>query len=297
MGSNTAMNTWIKRKSIMKFLSSRVHLCLIFSTLFLGTFFRLTNGIPAFLDIRERVTKDGVRVPPLWVSYERPVSIPPHNSSKGRADLISFVSNGIYKIINRPAGATYTFGPWVPTQLTLRRGTNPPLHHILKNNQPGLSGILEISTSENIRPRIKKFSLSDALEYSFMLDHRFAIYIYLSILFTLWFISVPAPLALKPEVLFSNDLGFFLKVANDTFVYGVCSTHPQILSPCDCGEPLNNTVKLMLDVDNIYDDKGEYKQEIVNSALCKYFIIIVICLSLYESVSPDGFWVDTSSWF
>lgn len=130
-----------------------------------------------------------------------------------------------------------------------------------------------------------------------MMDHRFAIYITLSILFTLWFISVPAPLALKPEVLSSDDLGLILQVAHETFVTGVCSTHPHIQSPCDCGEPLNNSLKSILDVDNLYDEKGEYKQERVISAIGKYLLIIGIYVALYESVSPDGFRVDTSEWF
>ena len=31
-----------------------------------------------------------------------------------------------------------------------------------------------------------------------------------------------------------------MQVAKDTFVDGVCSNHPQVYSPCDCGEPLHN---------------------------------------------------------
>lgn len=125
----------------------------------------------------------------------------------GQADLKAIVYEGIYKIRHNESGATYTFGPWVPTPLTLCEGTKLRLHNRFHNLKPGLSGILEINTSENIRPRIKRFTLSDALEYSFMFDQRFSIVIYLSTLFTLWFISVPAPLVLKPEMLSSNSLG------------------------------------------------------------------------------------------
>jgi len=255
----------------------------------LGIFFRLTNGIPAVLDIRNRVNANGVIVPPLWVRYERPVSIPPHNSPMVRADLMNFAANGVRRVRHRPSGAVYTFGPWVPTRRILRQGEHPPL---LRLPSPGLSSLSERNTS-----RIQIFGLSEALQYSYMLDHRFAIYMTLSILLSLWFISVPAPLALKPEVLSSVDLGLISKVAHDTFVDGVCSTHPHIQSPCDCGEPLNTTLKSFLDVDKIYDEKGEYKQERVISAIGKYFLIITIFVALYESVSPDGVWVDTSSWF
>lgn len=95
----------------------------------------------------------------------------------------------------------------------------------------------------------KEFSLCEALQYSYFRDHRFAILTCLMLSFGLWSMLVPEPLALKPAVLSSVDLGLIVKVAKNAFIEKVCSNHPHILSPCECGEPLNSTLKEFLDPD------------------------------------------------
>ena len=225
-------------------------------------------------------------IPPLWVRYEVPLSNPPHSRSDVRASLIGFGASGVHQVRHR-SGAVYTFGPWVPARRILRQGERTPL---LRLPGPGLSGFEQDKTS-----RIKAFGLSEVLQYSYMRDHRFAIYTILSLLFSLWCMLVPDPLALKPEVLSSVDLGLIVKVAQDTFFEGVCSNHPHIGTPCDCGEPLNTTLKSFLDVEELFDQQGNYKREKVLCAVYLYMAIITLFIALYESDSANGVWVDTSS--
>lgn len=258
------------------------------SIVMIGLFFKLSSGVPAVRDIRSRSTRDGRNIPPLWVRYEVPLRVKPHDRSEVRAGLIHFGASGVRQVRHR-SGAVYTFSPWVPARRILRQGERTPL---LRVPGPGLSGFEQDKTS-----RIKAFGLSEALQYSYMRDHRFAIYTSLVLFFSLWIMFVPQPLALKPEVLSSVDLGLIVKVAQDTFIEGVCSNHPHIGSPCDCGEPLNTTLKSFLDVEELFDQQGNYKREKVLSAVYLYMGIITLFIALYESGSANGVLVDTSSWF
>lgn len=54
---------------------------------------KLSNGIPAVRNIRHRYT--GRRIPPLWVSYESPVSNPPHENLEVQHALKHFGANHI----------------------------------------------------------------------------------------------------------------------------------------------------------------------------------------------------------
>jgi hypothetical protein len=65
--------------------------------------------------------------------------------------------------------------------------------------------------------------------------------------FSLWWYLAPEPLLLSPSVLSSPDLALAFRVSKDTFVHHVCSAHPEITSPCACGEPLNMEARLMFD--------------------------------------------------
>lgn len=58
-------------------------------------------------------------------------------------------------------------------------------------------------------------------------------------------------LAFKPAAISSVDLGFLFFVAKETFMEGVCSTHPHAKSPCNCGEPLNSELQVLLKKDEL----------------------------------------------
>lgn len=259
-----------------------------------GMFLKFGNGIPSVRDIRYRSSADGRRIPPLWVRYERPVSLPPHERPAGRVALNHLTS---IRQVKYASGAVYTFGPWVPARRIPRvQGERTPL---LRLPGPGLWGIENDKTS-----RIKEFSLCEALQYSYFRDHRFAILTCLMLSFGLWSMLVPEPLALKPAVLSSVDLGLIVKVAKNAFIEEVCSKHPHILSPCECGEPLNSTLKEFLDPDKefLYTDKelfdplGIYHRERRLSALSTYAGAIVLFIALLESVSPNGVYINTDFW-
>lgn len=65
--------------------------------------------------------------------------------------------------------------------------------------------------------------------------------------FSLWWFVAPEPLLLKPEALTTPDMRLLFKVVRDTFVNKVCSSHPEVSSPCDCGEPLNSIARKLFD--------------------------------------------------
>lgn len=139
---------------------------------------------------------------------------------------------------------------------------------------------------KNIPPvssRIIDFRLRDAIAFSLKRDIRFSIAI-LSILgFTIWWGIAPEPLLLKPEALISPDIHTLYTVAKDTFINKVCSSHPLISSPCECGEPLNNEAKHLLNT--TFDPLGIEKPHARAKALAVYIAAILITVALSESVS------------
>lgn len=67
---------------------------------------------------------------------------------------------------------------------------------------------------------------------------------------------VPCSIVLKSSSpnFFSPDIGFLLKVAKNIYIEGICSNHPQVISPCDCGEPLNSILEHLLDTPKESED-------------------------------------------
>lgn len=207
-----------------------------------GLFLKFGCGIPSARDIKCRLSADGRRIAPLWVRYESPVTNPPHERPSIRLALNNIGATGERRV-RHVSGAVYTFGPWLPARRIPRvQGERTPM---LRLPGPGLSNIEEDRTS-----RIIQFGLGEALQYSYIRDYRFAILTSIMLGLGLWFIIVPEPLALQPAVLSSEDLGLFFKVAKNTFRDGVCSNHPHLPSPCECGEPLNTTLKDILYLDD-----------------------------------------------
>lgn len=185
----------------------------------------------------------------------------------------------------------YTFAPWEPltSQNTLLKmfpsdiiGSRYPLLRS-PNKKKGLADVCREGTG-----RIKSFQLSDAIFNSYYRDIRFVVYLSIFFGFTIWMILAPDPLLNKPAALSSPDLKLLINVIQDTYVHHICSTHPQVLSPCDCGEPLNNTVKELfpqtsfdpLKIENY--EKGKMKTVAIMVAT------IILNLALIESVTQHG---------
>lgn len=134
--------------------------------------------------------------------------------------------------------------------------------------------------------RIKEFRLSDAIVYSYFRDMRFVLLTCLLMGFSLWWFYVPEQLLEKPAALCSPDLGQVVRVVRDTFVNQISSNH-HVSSPCDCGEPLNNTAKLLFEPQESFDPLGLNTNRL--KALSVFVASIVLSLALAESVSPSGF--------
>ncbi|GKV53624.1 hypothetical protein SLEP1_g60143 [Rubroshorea leprosula] len=118
------------------------------------------------------------------------------------------------------------------------RGRTPLIRS--PDKKEGLSDFLRDTS------RIKGFGLREAYLYSYWKDMRFVIAMLAIIGLSLWWFIVPDPVLVSPYALSSPDLPLLIKVAKDTVVERVCSDHPWMTSPCPCGEPLNNEVRMLL---------------------------------------------------
>lgn len=78
-------------------------------------------------------------------------------------------------------------------------------------------------------------------------------------------VSVPEQLLEKPGALCSPDLGEVVRVVRETFVNKICSLH-HVPSPCDCGEPLNHTAKLLFEPEENFDPLGLKAEESFDKA-------------------------------
>lgn len=184
---------------------------------------------------------------------------------------------------------TYTFKPWIPfterSRLHLLYCLNvnrTPLLDTLDQRKPGLGDLFRESV------RIKKFQLLDCILYSYWRDNRFIIFISLFIGFTIFSISSPDQLWYNPVALSSPDLPFLNKVLMDTYEYNVCTTHPEVSSPCDCGEPINMTARNLFET---YDPLNCYKTTRIKAAS---FMVgyIILSIALSESVSQYGVYMN-----
>lgn len=189
--------------------------------------------------------------------------------------------------------ACYSFAPWVP--LTSTRGLPFQIKDGLErgglirspDGKPGLADICRESK------RIKEFRLSDAIVYSYCKDNRFVLFICILLGFTIWWGVAPEPLLLKPEALSSPDLKLLVKVVKDTFLFRVCSSHPHVSSPCDCGEPLNNLAKELFE-EPPYDpiDLSKTSRSIRLKAISFFIGTCILALTLGESVSQHGVYLN-----
>jgi hypothetical protein len=104
--------------------------------------------------------------------------------------------------------------------------------------------------------------------------------------FSIWWYTVPEPLLYKPDALASPDLKFLVDVVKDTYEYNICSTH-HLPSPCECGEPINQTAKDMFSETYAFDPFDFNKIQRINSYSI-YLSSILLSLLLSESISQYG---------
>lgn len=266
----------------------------------LAIFGKLTSGKPEFREQPKYIVNSTVGQDPCWFKLYSPI----HKShyyilrnilrrSEHKDRLKSKMLNSpnergiIYNYDNCVCSITYYFRQWLP--LTERRIFNynsidvnrTPLLESLDGSKPGLGDVFKDSV------RIKKFKLLDVLLYSYWRDIRFIIFFSLFLGFTIWIETAPEQLLNKPIALSSVDLKNLTLVLKDTYVNHVCSTHPDVISPCDCGEPLNKIVRDLFQdesFDPLHLESG--KTRIKALSFMVGFILLTLILS--ESVSEHG---------
>lgn len=155
--------------------------------------------------------------------------------------------------------------------------------------KPGLGGILRDNS------RIKEFRLQDAILHSYIYDIRFISALCVLLGFSIWCTFAPEPLVLQPLSLSADPkIEYLNNIVTDTYVNKICSSHPgdNISLPCSCGSPLNNETKILFP-EQPFDPLGINK---VNPARIKaiaiYFVCIVLVLSLSESASQHGVYLN-----
>lgn len=143
----------------------------------------------------------------------------------------------------------------------------------------GLINLLNISSVSRIMP----FGIREAIIYC--RDLRFSLVLCGMLGFGIWWAIAPEIILFNTTgVLSSPDPGLISKVYKDTFTHQICSSHPQIVTPCDCGEPLNKELNHMLE-EPPFDPLG------IQSRLKGAAVgigVILLSLALAESVSTSG---------
>lgn len=133
--------------------------------------------------------------------------------------------------------------PWVPYVPDSRELPAPyrwgrRCFSIRSPERGGLTNLIKRSS------RIKEIEIKHAIRYSYCRDHRFVLLLCCMLGFAIWWALVPEILLFNStSICISPNLDLLCQVARDTYIHNICSSHPQVLSPCDCGEPLNKEVK------------------------------------------------------
>ena len=131
---------------------------------------------------------------------------------------------------------------------------------------------------------VEEVTLEKAILHSSTTDLRFNLFLCVFYGFIIWAELVPQAILSHPLVIGSVNLEFVLNTVRDTYIHKVCSSHPSIPSPCDCGEPLNKIVKhLIPECDEFYTAKKKTYAFMVG--------MIILTLALSETVSQQGIYL------
>lgn len=180
----------------------------------------------------------------------------------------------------------YTFAQWRPL-------TAKMLHPFRIDGQRSPDKKIGLADVFRETGRIKSFKLKHAILYSYFWDIRFVILLSIILGFSIWTYIAPDPLLNKPGALCSPDLPFLLRVIKNTYINHICSNHPDVSSPCYCGEPLNNTARIMFPETSFDPLKIDQSGKIKTISLMVATIIIAIALT--ESVSEYGVYININA--
>lgn len=222
---------------------------------------------------------------PLWVKYKNGEAS--GSSEAGSSSEASGSSTlTLARDVKAAGKAIYSMGPWLPF-------TANPNYLPFKIPERGRKTLRSPDRKKGLADvlrdggRVKSFRLRDAIVYSYFRDMRFVLLICLLCGFSVWWYLVPSEVFANPGVLSSPDIGLIVRVARETFEKFILSVH-HIPSPCDCGEPLNNTAKDLLEPKESFDPLG-WKPNQYRCSVPVYVGAIVLSLALAESISLYGF--------
>jgi len=122
---------------------------------------------------------------------------------------------------------------------------------------------------------IKSFNLRYVIHYSYPLCD-FSLYI-----LWLFYMGVHSPLLLlknPTKALSAPDIQIIVHFIRDTYLNHVCYHHSNILSPCDCREPINKTVRALFPLssfDPLHINNVEVQK---NTSIMVATIILTIAL-------------------
>lgn len=224
---------------------------------------------------------------PVWAKYFGVNRINLLNESlkfKHKLEILNamrYSPQGTYKVIFNgfnSAFSEYTFDRWRfwtsqarPTSKEVIKS----LHNKLKK------GYASIGCDWG---RIKEFTLEKAINHSSITDLRFIFFLCLFFGFNIWVYLVPKAILSHPLVLGAQNIAFLVKSVRDTYIEDVCCYHPAIPSPCDCGEPLNKIVRVLIpDSDDLNLAKKKTYAFMVAT--------IILTLALSETVSRHGIYL------
>lgn len=270
----------------------------------LAIFSKLTSGKPEIREQPKYIVNRTVGKLPCWYKLYSPnrnnnyllryINRQPEHINVLKCKMQNSLDRGITYNHDNVSSIKYSFRPWHPLTVKVKFNYNydsidvnrTPLLETLDWRKPGLGDVFRESV------RIKMFKLLDALLYSYWRDIRFIIFISLFLGFTIWIVTAPEQLLYKPIALSSPDLKSINQVLKDTYVDHVCSTHPDVISPCDCGEPLNKTVRELFpdgSFDPLHLESGKRARI---KALSFMVGFIILTLTLSESVSEYGVYIN-----
>lgn len=179
----------------------------------------------------------------------------------------------------------YTFGDWIPYAVNKAQlpFLLPSSGGLLRspNRSPGLLDAVGRCA------RIRDIGLGEALIYSFRLDSRFILLVCLLTGFSLYCFNVPLAFLENPSLIHAPNLGLLTEIGRDTFVDLVCTEH-RTPSPCECGEPLNRELPIMLGTVGREFDPLDLGLKQRSLGVATFLGIIILCLTLSESVCCNG---------
>lgn len=196
---------------------------------------------------------------------------------------------GVYSVqlsfFHNPLIAISLFSRWkaFTAKKMLLDGNRVPLLRLLNNKKFSIADVYCDMF------RIKSSKLSDGILYPYCRDICIVIFHCIFLGFSLWIFLAPEPLLHYLNSIYSYEEWFsptLCKLIKGTYVNHICLSHPEVLSPCECGEPLNKIVMESYPLKNFDPLKIDNSAKLLTSSLMVGTMILSLLLT--ESVFESG---------